>query len=48
MNRVIDILMRRDGDSRDEARARVIECREQISASDIFEADDIMADLFNL
>lgn len=43
MNRVIKILMERDGITREEAEELVSETREEILASDrIFEAEEIM------
>lgn len=47
-NRVIDILMRRDGMSREDAEELVDETREEILSSDPFEAEDILADNLGL
>lgn len=45
---VIDVLMERDGMSREEATRLVEETRDMLLASDPFEADDIMADMLGL
>ena len=43
MNRVVEILMKRDGISREEATRLVDDTREEILESDPFDADDIIA-----
>lgn len=43
MNRVIDILMKRDGISREEATKLVDDTREEILEADPFDVDDILA-----
>ena len=49
MNRVIKILMERDGISEEEARALVKETRDELIMLDNpFEADDIIADYLGL
>lgn len=49
MNRVIKILMERDGISEEEARALVKETRDELIMIDNpFEADDIIADYLGL
>ena len=47
-NRVVDILMKRDGLSREEARERVEEVCEMLSDADPWEAEDILADELGL
>lgn len=48
MNRVVKILIERDGMAREEAEELINETREEILASDPFEAEDIIADYLGL
>ena len=50
MNTIIEILMRRDGASREEAIARIEEARERIlnANGDYNEAEDIMQEVLGL
>lgn len=48
MENVINILMNRDGMTRDEARELVIETREMLLSADVWEADEIVADQLGL
>lgn len=48
MQNVINILMNRDGMTRDEARELVIETREMLLSADVWEADEIVADQLGL
>jgi hypothetical protein len=48
MNKIVEILMRRDGMSLSDAKDLVNETRELILSSDVMEADDIMADQLGL
>ena len=49
MNRVVEILMKRDGISEDEARALVRETRDELIMLDNpFEADEIIEDYLGL
>jgi hypothetical protein len=48
MNRVVKILMERDGITREEAEELVNEAREEILASDPWEVEDIMLDVLGL
>jgi hypothetical protein len=48
MNKVIKILMERDGMSRSDAKELVDETRELLLSSDPWEADEIMADQLGL
>lgn len=48
MNKIIEILMKRDGMSLSDAKDLVNETREMLLTSDPFEADDIMADQLGL
>lgn len=48
MENVINILMNRDGMTRDEARELVIETRELLLSADVWEADEIIADQLGL
>lgn len=48
MQNVINILMNRDGMTRDEARELVIETREMLLSADVWEADEIIADQLGL
>jgi hypothetical protein len=48
MENVINILMNRDGMTRDEARELVIETREMLLSADVWEADEIIADQLGL
>ena len=49
MNRVVKILMERDGIDREEAEGIVRETRDElISLKDLWEADSIMADYLSL
>lgn len=48
MNKIIEILMKRDGMSLSDAKDLVNETRELILSSDVMEADDIMADQLGL
>lgn len=48
MRTVEEILMTRDGMSRDEARDLIRETRDMILDANIFEADEIMADMLGL
>ena len=43
MNKVVDILMKRDGISREEATRLVDDTREEILEADPFDVDDILA-----
>jgi hypothetical protein len=47
-NRVVEILMRRDGMTREEAEDRVQEVREMIVCSSVLEAEDILIDELGL
>lgn len=42
MNNVIEILMKRDGLTKEEAKDLISETREEIMSNDPFEADDIL------
>lgn len=48
MNKIVEILMKRDGMSLSDAKDLVNETRELILSSDVMEADDIMADQLGL
>lgn len=48
MENVINILMNRDGMTRDEARELVIETREMLLSADVWESDEIVADQLGL
>lgn len=48
MNRVVKILMERDGMTQKEAEELVNEAREEILASDPWEVEDIMLDILGL
>lgn len=48
MNKIVEILMRRDGMSLSDAKDLVNETRELILSSDVMKADDIMADQLGL
>lgn len=48
MRSVEEILIKRDGMSRDEARDLIRETRDMILNTNIFEADEIMADMLGL
>ena len=49
MNRVVEILMERDGIDEEEARSLIKETRDEIlSLDDIMEADDILAEYLEL
>lgn len=48
MENVIEILMERDGISRQEAEELIDETRDLLLSSDVWEADDIMADQLGL
>lgn len=49
MNRVVEILMERDGIDEEEARSLIKETRDEILAlDDIMEADDILAEYLEL
>ena len=48
MENVINILVNRDGMTRDEARELVIETREMLLSADVWEADEIVADQLGL
>lgn len=48
MENVIEILMERDGISRQEAEELIDETRDLLLSSDAWEADDIMADQLGL
>lgn len=48
MQNVINILMNRDGMTRDEARELVIETKEMLLSADVWEADEIIADQLGL
>lgn len=48
MNKIIQILMERDGMTEEEATVLVEETREEIFNSDPWEAEDIMADMLGL
>jgi hypothetical protein len=48
MQNVINILVNRDGMTRDEARELVIETREMLLSADVWEADEIVADQLGL
>lgn len=48
MNKIIQILMDRDGMTKEEATILVEETREEIFNSDPWEAEDIMADMLGL
>jgi hypothetical protein len=48
MNKIVEILMRRDGMSLSDAKDLVNETRELILSSEVWEADDIMADQLGL
>lgn len=48
MDKVIKILMERDGMSRSDAKELVDETRELLLSADIWEADEIMADQLGL
>lgn len=47
-NRVVEILMRRDGMAREEAEERVAEVREMIVNASAFEVENIIADELGL
>lgn len=47
-DRVVKILMSRDGMTREEAEERVQEVREMIADADAFEVEDIIADELGL
>ena len=47
-NRVVEILMRRDGMTREEAEERVQEVREMIVDASAFEVEDILIDELGL
>jgi len=47
-NRVVEILMNRDGMTREEAEERVQEVREMIVCSSVLEAEDILIDELGL
>lgn len=47
-NRVVEILMKRDGMSEEEATDLVDETREELLNCDPWEAEDIMADMLGL
>ena len=48
MNKIVEILMERDGMSQDEAQSLVDETREEVLNSDSFDVDDVMADMLGL
>ena len=49
MNRVVEILMERDGIDEEEARSLIKETRDEIlTLDDIMEADDILAEYLEL
>lgn len=48
MNKVVEILIKRDGMTKTEAEELVSEVREELLASDPIEADDIMLDMLGL
>ena len=48
MNKIVKILMERDGMSQDEAQSLVDETREEVLNSGSFDVDDIMADMLGL
>lgn len=48
MNKIVEILIKRDGMSLSDAKDLVNETRELILSSEIWEADDIMADQLGL
>jgi adenylosuccinate lyase len=48
MSRVVEILMHRDGMTREEAEERVQEVREMVADADAFEVEDIIADELGL
>ena len=48
MNRVVKILMKRDGITREEAESLVAEAREALLSCDPWEAEDILAELLGL
>ena len=47
-NRVVEILMNRDGMTREEAEERVQEVREMIVTASVLEAEDILIDELGL
>lgn len=48
MNRVVKILMKRDGITQKEAESLVDEAREALLNCDPWEADDVLADILGL
>lgn len=48
MNKVVEILMRRDGMTKSEAKSLVEETREALLSGDPYEAEDIIADYLGL
>lgn len=48
MNKVVEILMKRDGMTKAEAEKLIDETREELLAADPFEAEDIIADYLGL
>ena len=48
MNKVVEILMQRDGMTKSEAESLVEETREALLSSDSYEAEDIIADYIGL
>lgn len=48
MNRVIEILMQRDGIDREYAEKLIKETRDEIICSDVMDADEIIMDYLNL
>lgn len=48
MNKIIKILLERDGMSRSDAKDLVMETRELLLSADVWEADQIMADQLGL
>lgn len=48
MNKVVEILMKRDGMTKSEAEELVDKTREEILAADPFEAEDVMYDMLGL
>jgi hypothetical protein len=48
MNKVVEILMRRDGMTREEAEEKVQEVREMIVCASVLEAEDILIDELGL
>ena len=48
MNKVVEILIKRDGMTKTEAEKLIDETREELLAADPFEAEDIIADYLGL